>query len=153
MLKDRLLTNASTAARHLLDDDICPRCHQAIETFLHVIRDFPMIINTWFRLVHPQFWNIFFSANLEHWSILNMKRDLSRNNDNQWNKDSGSDLLAGYYGGDRNRAIFEQVVSLILMLLWMWLGELIHSFYLEDLLTPRAVQGCRNEYLCQMNTS
>ena len=106
LLKDRLLTNTSTVARHLSDDDICPRCHQVVETFLHAIRDCPMIINTWFRLVHPQFWNIFFSANLEHWSILNMKRNLAKNNDDRWNGGSSLDFPTGYHGGDGNGAIF-----------------------------------------------
>ena len=40
-MHDKLLTNTERVRRRLTDNDICEKCHNEIESTLHVLRDCP----------------------------------------------------------------------------------------------------------------
>ena len=75
------MTNASRIARHLTLNEKCPRCRTKLETNIHDIRECPKVKDLWQRLVHPSFWSSFFIIDMIGWLTMNMKHDLSNNND------------------------------------------------------------------------
>ena len=68
------------------------------ETFVHAIRDCPLIKNNWLRLVKPTHWNAFFIMDLESWLTFNLKKDLARNKDGNWRLCLA--FLVGCYEGE-----------------------------------------------------
>ena len=84
VVHDKILTNKHRVERHVDDTDLCPRCGKESETSLHAFRDCELVSNIWRQLIKPNFWNDFFSADLDRWVIFNLKSDLSRLKDGNW---------------------------------------------------------------------
>ncbi|KAL4299502.1 hypothetical protein AHAS_Ahas17G0107300 [Arachis hypogaea] len=70
-----ILTNVERSCRHLTTDDACPRCRQAEESTLHLLRDFFYARSVWRRLIPPNGINSFFNNSLHDWLTLKPYRE------------------------------------------------------------------------------
>lgn len=64
---DRLMTNMERARRGITDSDLCPRCQQAPEFVMHLLRDCEASLELWERLVDPAMWHKFVSLGHSQW--------------------------------------------------------------------------------------
>jgi len=55
-----------------LGNAYCRHCGDTIETTMHVLRDCPMTMMVWVRIVDVDIRNQFFNVNLENWLYLNL---------------------------------------------------------------------------------
>ncbi|RYR02033.1 hypothetical protein Ahy_B06g080882 [Arachis hypogaea] len=58
-----ILMNTERARRHLTNTADCPRCNNAKETTLHVLRDCPFAKDVWYRLLRQRGIHDFFNLN------------------------------------------------------------------------------------------
>lgn len=70
---DRLMTNVERTRRGMTGSDLCPRCSQAPETIMHVLRDCEFALTIWEKLVHPEVWHKFASLGHSKWLEYNLK--------------------------------------------------------------------------------
>jgi len=68
---NHLLTNYRKHKMHL-GNAYCRHCGDTIETTMHVLRDCPMAMMIWVRIVDVDFRYQFFNVNLDNWLHLNL---------------------------------------------------------------------------------
>lgn len=69
---DRLMTNSERTRRGMTDSDECPRCHQAPESIMHLLRDCEASLELWEKIVKPSVWHSFASLGQQAWLELNL---------------------------------------------------------------------------------
>ncbi|PNX81608.1 ribonuclease H [Trifolium pratense] len=80
---DRLLTNYRKSKMHI-SEPWCNHCVDVVEDTLHVLRDCPLAKSVWCNLLNGKDKDWFFTAALDEWIILNMKKQLGRDNNLSW---------------------------------------------------------------------
>ncbi|KAK4284155.1 hypothetical protein QN277_001024 [Acacia crassicarpa] len=63
---------------------MCPLCNSQVETLIHILRDCVYARNMWLSLIHPQFLQCFFNAQLSDWFQLNLKRVMGNSGRFSW---------------------------------------------------------------------
>lgn len=58
---DRLMTNMERERRGISDNGLFPRCQQAPESIMHLLRDCEFAMDLWVQIVDPEKWHIFAS--------------------------------------------------------------------------------------------
>ncbi|MCH90461.1 putative non-LTR retroelement reverse transcriptase [Trifolium medium] len=65
----------------------CTYCGCVAETMLHVMRDCPMVMPIWLKVVHISVRSVFFSSTAEQWIKFNLGNDVGwrfRGSDGEW---------------------------------------------------------------------
>ena len=86
-------------------NDSCPVCHEAIESTMHVLRDYKATKEFWMRLVNPKYWLRFFSVQDKEWLLENLTEDRSAFPNAKWELIFG---IALYNLGGRRNSIFKE---------------------------------------------
>ena len=74
LANNALLTNLNRFVRHITHEPDCHRCNLSVhECVLHALRDCPVIVEFWRRLVPSRLQGQFFSCNLRRWLLINLK--------------------------------------------------------------------------------
>ncbi|KAJ1420415.1 Reverse transcriptase zinc-binding domain [Sesbania bispinosa] len=72
VLQGRLLTNSERLRRGMTNTDLCPRCHSAPETLMHLLRDCEVVAELWESLINQRNWSSFFSLRQDQWIRKNL---------------------------------------------------------------------------------
>jgi hypothetical protein len=64
LMHGRLLTNEERYKRNMTTENNCPRCNNAPESIMHVLRDCEEVTKFWNSIVRPEHWVKFFSLGL-----------------------------------------------------------------------------------------
>lgn len=73
--KNKLFTNSQRVQRNCGRSASCSRCGAAVESSLHAVRDCGAVKAIWKKLVHPSFWEEFFSLDLKSWLLCNLTHE------------------------------------------------------------------------------
>lgn len=70
---DRLMTNLERACCGISNSDLYPRCNQAPESVMHLLRDCEASLELWEKLVSPSVWHKFASLGHSQWLDYNLQ--------------------------------------------------------------------------------
>jgi hypothetical protein len=103
--KGKLLTNDEKKHRGMTYSDLCPRCTQATETIMHVLRDCDVVKDLWdnFITMDDDNWSAFFSLGLSEW--LNFNLQLSFTNTDHWHWPTRFGIMANLLWKDINQFV------------------------------------------------
>lgn len=68
----KLLTNEERKRRGMVADDICLRCHSAVESMMHILRDCEEVQKFWSKHINQRVWSKFFSLGEHTWIDWNV---------------------------------------------------------------------------------
>lgn len=67
-----VLINEERVRRGISQDSLCPRCHSAPETLMHVLRNREVVQEFWNLCIDPSCWSSFFSMGKYQWMNWNL---------------------------------------------------------------------------------
>ncbi|PKI70142.1 hypothetical protein CRG98_009474 [Punica granatum] len=108
----KLLANEARLARGLGGSGLCPICNSAVETVLHVLRDYPYTDDVRRRLLPYSLRTSFFADYREQWLVKNLSLGSKGSVDIDWATISGAVGLDGAAVVDKVAKSFAQACSL-----------------------------------------
>ncbi|KAJ1376792.1 ribonuclease H, partial [Sesbania bispinosa] len=109
-------------------DDLCPRCGNAPETIMHMLRDCEVVAELWDSLIDNKNWSAFFSLGIDQWLRTNLHNSANSVSGVPWNYIFP--ITIWLLWKDKNDLIFQYKTNLpgnLFFLIVSYAGRILYS--------------------------